>query len=442
MQQVLLEIARMTVSFMTINMIEYQLISYVSGEKSKRSFFILMYLGLSTVFGGVLYLTASWPIVVMILFNAVVNTIPSLFLHRYIFKTIDIRVIFFFGMISSMLCLVLSIWTLKLVNFIAPGVGGSTRSLLTNGILFFSISLIYYLLSKTNVYFVLRKILEYPRMALIIALVMTFMNCFIEVFGYGFIGDDFSAVYIGLYTLYYCLIFVVYLFLFREFLRDKRLKESEALILQQQSYMNRLEGIQLDLRKIHHDYKNVATGLYAQIENGDLKAAQEFISQKMLKMDQEIQVNVQQMNQLTNIEVIELKTLIMAKIMQAEKFGVLLTVEVMVPIKTIPMEISDMLRCGGILMDNAIEAAAKEQRPQVSIVLLKENNRLTLIVKNPISQKVDLQRIWSADYSTKGEKRGLGLVNLKEIIRRYPDIWLETRVEKKEFIQMMNFKIS
>lgn len=206
--------------------------------------------------------------------------------------------------------------------------------------------------------------------------------------------------------------------------------------------MNRLEAIQLDLRKIHHDYKNVATGLYAQIENGDLKAAQEFISQKMLKMDQEIQVNVQQMNQLMNIEVIELKTLIMAKIMQAEKLGVLLTIEVMLPVKTIPMEISDMLRCGGILMDNAIEAAAKEQRSQVSIVLLKDNNRLTFIVKNPISQKIDLQRIWSADYSTKGERRGLGLVNLKEIIRRYPDIWLETRVEKKEFIQMMNFKIS
>ena len=341
-----------------------------------------------------------------------------------------------------MLCLVLTNWVLKLVNFIAPGVGWSTRSLLTNGILFIVISLIYYLLSKTNVYFILRKIFEYPRMALIIALVMTFMNCFIEVFGYGFIGDDFSAVYIGFYTLYYCLVFAVYLFLFREFMREQRLKESEALILQQQSYMNRLEAIQLDLRKIHHDYKNVATGLYAQIENGDLEAAQEFISKKMLKMDQEIQVNVQQMNQLMNIEVIELKTLIMAKIMQAEKLGVLLTVEVMVPIKTIPMEISDMLRCGGILMDNAIEAAAREQRPQVSIVLLKENNRLTFIVKNPISQKVDLQRIWSADYSTKGEKRGLGLVNLKEIIRRYPDIWLETRVEKKEFIQMMNFKIS
>lgn len=193
MQQVLLEIAIMAVSFMTISMVEYQLICYVSGEKSKRSFFVLMYLGLSSLFGGVLYLTANWPIVIMILFNAVVNTVPSLLLHRYIFKTIDIRVIFFLGMISSMLCLVLTNWVLKLVNFIAPGVGWSTRSLLTNGILFLAISLIYYLLSKTNIYFVLRKILEYPRMALIIALVMTSMNCFIEVFGYGFIGDDFTA---------------------------------------------------------------------------------------------------------------------------------------------------------------------------------------------------------------------------------------------------------
>ena len=82
MQQVLLEIAIMAVSFMTISMVEYQLICYVSGEKSKRSFFVLMYLGLSSLFGGVLYLTANWPIVIMILFNAVVNTVPSLLLHR------------------------------------------------------------------------------------------------------------------------------------------------------------------------------------------------------------------------------------------------------------------------------------------------------------------------------------------------------------------------
>lgn len=93
-------------------------------------------------------------------------------------------------------------------------------------------------------------------------------------------------------------------------------------------------------------------------------------------------------------------------------------------------------------MDNAIEAAAREKKPQVTIVLLKEQGKLTFIVKNPTSQAVDLQRIWTAGYSTKGQNRGLGLTNLKEITRQYPDVWLETRVEKQEFVQMLTFKLT
>lgn len=427
---------------MTNFILEYLLVYFVFKEKSKRSFTWLMYLLMSVLFVVLSYFFSDLPLVAYILVQACVTTALSLWLHHYVFKVVDWRIIFFLAIFITLLTLIINRVYETLILMILPDISMLVMNFIGATIVFGLIVVLYLMIAKTRIFFVLRRITEYPRLALIIALIISTLNIGIEIVRFSFFMNDNSLLVTALYILSYSLVIAVYVFLLREYLREQRLKESEALILQQQAYLQRLETIQLDLRKIHHDYKNIATGLYAQVESGDIEAAQEFISTKMLQMDKEIRLDLQQLNQLANIEVIELKTLIMAKVMQAEKMGVQLVIEVMEPITKIPMEISDLLRCGGILMDNAIEAAAREKKPQVTIVLLKEQGKLTFIVKNPTSQAVDLQRIWTAGYSTKGQNRGLGLTNLKEITRQYPDVWLETRVEKQEFVQMLTFKLT
>ncbi|MGG5315132.1 sensor histidine kinase [Enterococcus sp. AZ072] len=432
----------LTYIFMTNFILEYLLVYFVFKEKSKNPFTWLLYLLMSVLLAFLTYALADLPLAAYILVQAGVGTGLSLLLHQYIFKVVDWRIIFFLAIFITLVTLIFNSIYKAIILAIAPGTSPVVMNFLGTTIVFCFILLLYRILSKTRVFFVLRRIVDYPRLALIIGLIVSVLNILIELVKMIFFLNDHSLLVTALYILSYSMVITVYIFLLREYLREQRLKESEALILQQQAYLQRLESIQLDLRKIHHDYKNVATGLYAQVESGDIKAAQEFISTKMLQMDKEIRLDMQQLNQLANIEVIELKTLIMSKVMQAEKMNVQLMIEVMEPIKKIPMEISDLLRCGGILMDNAIEAAAWEKKPQVTIVFLKEKGKLTFIVKNVTSQSIDLQRIWTAGYSTKGDNRGLGLTNLKEITRQYPDIWLETRVEKQEFIQLLTFKLA
>mgnify|MGYP001144574500 CR=1 FL=1 len=437
-----MDIGLLTYVFMTNFILEYLLVYLVFKEKRKSSYTWLLYLAMSVLFAVLTYELAYLPLIAYILAQAGITTVLSLFLHRYIFKVVDWRMIFFLAIFITLVTVVFNSLYQVILIAVAPDISYVVRNLLGSTIVFSLILLMYRVLIKTRVFFVLRRIIEYPRLALMIALIISALNVTIELVKVTFFLNDFSLLVTTLYILSYGMVIAIYIFLLREYLRERQLKESEALILQQQAYLQRLESIQMDLRKIHHDYKNVATGLYAQVESGDIKAAQEFISTKMLQMDKEIRLDMQQLNQLANIEVIELKALIMAKIMQAEKMQVQLMIEVLEPINKIPMEISDLLRCGGILMDNAIEAAAREKKPEVTIVLLKEQGKLTFIVKNPMSQTVDLQRIWTAGYSTKGESRGLGLTNLKEITRQYPDVWLETRVEKQEFVQMLTFKLT
>jgi two-component system sensor histidine kinase AgrC len=51
-----------------------------------------------------------------------------------------------------------------------------------------------------------------------------------------------------------------------------------------------------------------------------------------------------------------------------------------------------------------------------------------------------LSKIFQKAFSTKGENRGLGLSNLKEIINNYKNVSLDTAIETEEFIQ--NIEIS
>ena len=140
------------------------------------------------------------------------------------------------------------------------------------------------------------------------------------------------------------------------------------------------------------------------------------------------------MNQLVLIEIVELKGLVLSKILEAETRGCRLLVEVQTPIKQISMAIPDLLRCVGILLDNAIEAAAENS--DLTLILLQEKH-LTIVVKNSFIDAPDLQKIWQEGYSTKGSDRGLGLSNLRQIVNGYDNILQDTRIEQNQFVQVL-----
>jgi len=49
----------------------------------------------------------------------------------------------------------------------------------------------------------------------------------------------------------------------------------------------------------------------------------------------------------------------------------------------------------------------------------------------------DLIKIWQEGYSTKGSGRGIGLSNYQNIIRKYPNVTQETKIEGDNFLQTL-----
>ena len=237
-------------------------------------------------------------------------------------------------------------------------------------------------------------------------------------------------------------VFAITIFIFilttRDFLNKDKIKQNEALILQQSHYVKRLENIQQELRIIQHDYKNMISSLYAQASDGDSDSIKLYIETKLLGVDTTVQENINQMNQVSKIELSELKGLVLTKMIEAEQTGVLLKLEAMNTVRDVEMDINDLIRCIGILLDNAIEAVQNQDNSEVTLVLLSEPDKFTAAVKNPIQLKPDLSKIWQPGYSTKGENRGLGLTSYKKILNKYDNTSSETKVTNDAFLQVLS----
>lgn len=85
------------------------------------------------------------------------------------------------------------------------------------------------------------------------------------------------------------------------------------------------------------------------------------------------------------------------------------------------MDTWDLVRCLGILIDNAVEAVEGTDRPWVEIILFAQADRISLRVSNPWSGGEDPACFWEEDWSTKGTGRGFGLPSYLRILARYPD---------------------
>lgn len=94
----------------------------------------------------------------------------------------------------------------------------------------------------------------------------------------------------------------------------------------------------------------------------------------------------------------------------------------------------------GIILDNAIEASSNSKEKMLNIDVYKEKDDVIIIVDNSYSKKVDLEKLGSKNYSTKGEGRGLGLYIIKNLLKTSKCIILEQTANNKIFTSKITVK--
>ena len=225
----------------------------------------------------------------------------------------------------------------------------------------------------------------------------------------------------------------------REEWQRKEAAAQSLIVQQQEAYIRTLEGMQEEMRRFRHDYKNMMSGMYLTAKEGELTEAMDYIREMTDDFDSQIGGQIRQMSQLSNVCMTEIKGLLLAKIAQMQKEGTACELEVMRPFGGTGCRTTDLCRCLGILIDNAMDEVRGREDARVYIMVSCQEGYTTFRVKNRLYHDIDFHRIWQQGYSTRGADRGTGLASYRKILEGYENVLPATAVQDGFFVQ--EFKV-
>ncbi|WP_342513717.1 GHKL domain-containing protein [Sporosarcina sp. FSL K6-1522] len=223
--------------------------------------------------------------------------------------------------------------------------------------------------------------------------------------------------------------------LLRTIVKENHVKQK--LIEQQQFtlYMQALEQVNREMQSFRHDYANILFSLRGYIENEDMKGLQTYFNEQIMK-EEHCFFNKQQLfSQLDQLKIIELKGLLATKLLLADELAIPINIEIPDSIHSIAIDSIDLTRIMGVFLDNAIEASASLDKPQINLALFSRDSQVVIVIENRIKEnEVIIHKLFEEHYSTKGDNRGIGLFTVRKILSSYPNVMFNSRVDNEWFI--------
>lgn len=216
---------------------------------------------------------------------------------------------------------------------------------------------------------------------------------------------------------------------------DRRIQAQQDIIAQQQLYEQNLEDIRREVRSFRHDYKNLLASLSEQAREGELDSLHLSLAKLDADFDRRLGEKIQISVQIGNLQIPQVRSLLLNKLTVMREKGVACRLEALKPVTQADMDVWDFLRCLGILIDNAMEAALETEEPWVEIVMLQREGTLGLRIVNPYATPVSPENMWTEGWSTKGAGRGLGLSGYLRILENYPHAVSSTSWKGSLFVQ-------
>lgn len=243
-------------------------------------------------------------------------------------------------------------------------------------------------------------------------------------------------LFIAYFSLTSILIYCIVQSLRKEFEEKQKITEYEHL----QEYTLKLEELYQQMRTFKHDYINILTTLDCYIEQKDLDGLNKYFYTKILPTEKQFSKDTASLGNLKNIQVLELKSIIYQKFIRASSFHLALEIDVPESVKSINyIDSMELSRIMGIFLDNAIEGAAETEEKKLFCGILENDNELTICIANSCHlENIPIEQLYVKGFSTKESGQGIGLYNVKEILKNYPDILHYTKYKDNLFTQELH----
>ena len=224
----------------------------------------------------------------------------------------------------------------------------------------------------------------------------------------------------------------------RSYLEKIQTDAKQRALQDLQDYTHNLETMYNGLRSFRHDYVNILLSVSGYIENGDMDELKQFFENKIFPTKNLIDQGDYKLNQLSGIGVLEIKSLLSAKMIYAHEAGIDVIIDIPDKVDNFPIDTVDLARILGIFLDNAMEAALETENPQIGLNIIQNESSVSITISNRfLDSGMALHQLKQKGFSTKTGHQGIGLWGVQKIISSYDNVLLETTMQCGFFIQHM-----
>ena len=214
-----------------------------------------------------------------------------------------------------------------------------------------------------------------------------------------------------------------------------KLETTSTNLEEAQLYNKTLEILQDNTRAFRHDFSNILQGMVGYMDNNDMEGLRKYYSQLV--------EDVQHSNNLTTLspKVVNnpaIYNVLATKYHKADSLGIKIHLEAFLDMNDLHMKIYEFTRVLGILMDNAIEATSECENKIINVTFRKDSRRnmQLLIIENTYKDKdINTDKIFEKGFSTKQGNTGLGLWEVRQILKKNNNLNLFTTKTDEFFIQ-------
>ena len=214
-----------------------------------------------------------------------------------------------------------------------------------------------------------------------------------------------------------------------------QLEETSMKLEEEKLYNKTLQILHDNIRAFKHDFFNIVQGIGGYVGKEDMEGLKEYYA-KLLE-------DCQQTNNLTALspELVNnpaIYNILATKYHDADELGIKINLEVFMDLNELNINSYELTRILGILINNAIEASKECEEKVINISFRKDKRKHMQIIsiENTYMDKdIDTEKIYEKGYSTKEGNTGIGLWEVRQILKKHNNLNLFTTKNDQYFSQ-------
>lgn len=197
-------------------------------------------------------------------------------------------------------------------------------------------------------------------------------------------------------------------------------------------YNETLSKVNEGVRGFKHDMGNIVQAILGYIAINDSEGAKKYCQNLVIGFND---INVLSILSPKVIDEPAIYGVVVNKILVARDKNMTLSLDINTSVSNINFPKFELSRILGILLDNAIEAGEQTEDKKLTLNMHHDYSRNTdvIVISNSVNDtNIDVDKIFSKNYSTKENPSGFGLYEVNKFLKQNPQSYIVTSIDKDE----------